>query len=188
MLAGGVPLDVLALVPSDGACPRQALPPGRVGVEEKVDGWRIVAIKEGRHVCLMSRTGKDHAARFPDIARAVAELPTRTAIIDGEVAVFDADLISRFHFLNDPPPADVTVTPLTYIAFDAIQVGTRDLRRRPLGDRRGELEELIAKSDILPARRLPDDGLKAWALVQERRWRYFAAENNEQRLARLVHG
>ena len=68
------------------------------GVKEKVDGWRIVAIKEGRHVYPMSRTGKDHATRFPDIARAVAELPTRTTIIDGEVAVFDADLIGRFHF------------------------------------------------------------------------------------------
>ena len=52
--------------------------------EEKVDGWRIIAVKDGRHVQLASRTGKDHAERFPDVARAVAQLRPRTAILDGE--------------------------------------------------------------------------------------------------------
>ena len=37
--------------------------------EEKVDGWRIVAHKDGRHGWLVSRTGRDHAARFPQIRR-----------------------------------------------------------------------------------------------------------------------
>jgi len=33
--------------------------------EEKLDGWRIVAHKEGPRVWLVSRTGRDHAGRFP---------------------------------------------------------------------------------------------------------------------------
>src|SRR5437870_4712511 len=64
---------------TDGRCPPNWFPPmhsvlakpfHRDGwvYEEKVDGWRIVAIKDGRFVRLVSRTGKDHAERFPDIA------------------------------------------------------------------------------------------------------------------------
>ena len=98
---------------------------------EKVDGWRIVAVKDGHHVQLVSRTGKDHAARFPDVAQTVAGLWARSAVLDGEMVVFDEQLISRFHFLNDAPPDGQTVTPPTFIAFDLIQVGARDLRARP---------------------------------------------------------
>lgn len=55
-----------------------------------------------------------------------------------------------------------------YIAFDVLQVRGRDLRARPLTDRRRALEDLIDGSDVLPVRRLPDDGLEAWAIVQTR--------------------
>jgi hypothetical protein len=32
------------------------------------------------------------------------------------------------------------------------------------------MEDEVDGSSVLPARRLPDDGLEAWALVQERRY------------------
>jgi bifunctional non-homologous end joining protein LigD len=51
--------------------------------EEKVDGWRIVAYKHGAAVQLVSRTGQDHARRFPDVARAIAKLSPRSLILDG---------------------------------------------------------------------------------------------------------
>jgi ATP-dependent DNA ligase len=47
--------------------------------------------------------------------------------------------------------------------------GHRDLRRRPLAERRRVLEGLLDDLDmVLPCRRLPDDGAKAWAVVEER--------------------
>ena len=55
--------------------------------EEKIDGWRMIAYKRGAAVQLVSRTSRDHTARFPDIARAIAKLSPRTLILDGEVAV-----------------------------------------------------------------------------------------------------
>lgn len=64
--------------------------------EEKIDGWRIVAYKAGRNVRLMSRRGIDHTARFQDVAKAVAALPGASLVLDGEVAVFDERLVSRF--------------------------------------------------------------------------------------------
>ena len=47
--------------------------------EEKVDGWRMLAYKDGDRVRLVSRNGVDHTRRFPDLAAAVAALPGRTA-------------------------------------------------------------------------------------------------------------
>jgi hypothetical protein len=63
--------------------------------EEKIDGWRMLAYKDGRTVRLESRNGVDHTRRFPDLAAAVAALPGRTLVIDGEVAIFDRQLRSR---------------------------------------------------------------------------------------------
>jgi bifunctional non-homologous end joining protein LigD len=45
--------------------------------EEKYDGWRMVAYKDGRHVRLVSRRGVDHTQRFAEIARALVDLRAR---------------------------------------------------------------------------------------------------------------
>src|SRR2546425_656328 len=50
--------------------------------EEKYDGWRIVAYKDGRNVRLVSRRRVDHTERFSEIASAVRRLPARTLILD----------------------------------------------------------------------------------------------------------
>ena len=42
--------------------------------EEKVDGWRIVANKDGDRVRLLSRHGRDHTRRFHDIPAAISLL------------------------------------------------------------------------------------------------------------------
>ena len=42
--------------------------------EEKYDGDRILAYKEGRRVRLLSRNGKDRTERFPRIAAAIESL------------------------------------------------------------------------------------------------------------------
>ena len=47
--------------------------------EEKIDGWRMLAYKDGRNVRLESRNGVDHTRRFPELAAAVAALPEADA-------------------------------------------------------------------------------------------------------------
>jgi bifunctional non-homologous end joining protein LigD len=76
--------------------------------DEKVDGWRMVAYKAGGTVRLVSRKGVDHKARFPDLVKAIAALSGPTLVLDGEVAVFDEKLVSRFEFLVEPHPEVAT--------------------------------------------------------------------------------
>src|SRR5712692_1572548 len=144
--------------------------------EEKIDGWRIVAYKHGAAVQLISRTGRDHTARFPDLARAIGKLSRRTVIPDGEVAVFDERLVSRFDLLGDSAPG-VVVTPPIFMAFDCLYRNGRDLRQQPLGERRHVLERVVAGELVLPVRRLPADGAEAWAEVQRQEYEGLVAKD-----------
>jgi ATP-dependent DNA ligase len=49
----------------------------------------------------------DHARRFPELTTAIARLAPATLVLDGEVAVFDEQLRSRFEWLRAPATADV---------------------------------------------------------------------------------
>ena len=68
--------------------------------EEKIDGWRMLAYKDGPRVRLISRNAVDHTARFRELAAAIAKLRADVLVLDGEVAVFDKELVSRFHLLG----------------------------------------------------------------------------------------
>jgi len=108
--------------------------------EEKYDGYRILAYKEGERVTLYSRNAKDRTATFISVAEAVAKLPFRTLLLDGEVLVFDRGRVSRFQLLQNQSAA------LEYAVFDCPYKSGRDLRSKPLRERRAELEDVIKKS------------------------------------------
>jgi bifunctional non-homologous end joining protein LigD len=135
--------------------------------EEKIDGWRIVAYKTGRTVRLISRRGVDHTARFGELARAIGALPGATLVLDGEVAVFDERLVSRFD-LSDPDP-EVLATPPVYMAFDVLYARGKDFRTRPLAARREILERIVENAPpVFAVRRLAGDGQAAWNEVERR--------------------
>jgi len=133
--------------------------------EEKVDGWRILAYKDGDRVRLVSRNGRDHTRRFAGIAAAVAKLAPRALVLDGEVAIYDEQLRSRFDWLREPDP-DAVATPPMFMAFDLLHQDGRELTGRPLRDRRTRLKSVVAGSEfVLPVRRLAKNGFEAWAEV-----------------------
>jgi bifunctional non-homologous end joining protein LigD len=145
--------------------------------EEKVDGWRILAYKDGGRVRLISRNGRDHTRRFRDIAAAVAKLPARTLVLDGEVAIFDQKFRSRFEWLREPDP-DAIATPPMFIAFDVLYRNGRELTGRPLRERRARLEDVVADADVvLPVRRLARNGFEAWSEVIARDCEGYVAKD-----------
>jgi bifunctional non-homologous end joining protein LigD len=106
--------------------------------------------------------------RRKSLAAAVDALEPPTLLLDGEIAVFDSQLLSHFEWIR-ARPKDVAATPPTLIAFDCLCVRGKDLRARPLRVRRNVLEEVVdCRQLVLPARRLAPDGFEAWAQVLER--------------------
>jgi hypothetical protein len=93
--------------------------------EEKVDGWRMLAFKDGQRVRLVSRNGVDDTERLQNIAAAIYRLPSERLILDGEVCSFDENLVSQFQYLPDPPPA-VTATPPVLTVSTMIETFARN--------------------------------------------------------------
>jgi bifunctional non-homologous end joining protein LigD len=86
----------------------------------------MLAYKDGARVRLVSRNGVDHTSRDPDVAAAFAQLKASTLVLDGELAVFDDHLRSRFEWLRDPDES-VVATPPVLIAFDVLYAKGRDV-------------------------------------------------------------
>ena len=144
--------------------------------EEKYDGYRILAYKEGDRVTLLSRSGKDKTGMFAGVAAAVSNLPWRTLLLDGEVVVFDNRGISRFQLLQD------LSSPPEYAAFDCLYKDRRDLRPEPLVRRRNLLKEILRPSRIGDAiflsAMLAPNGLEAFALARHKGFEGVVAKDN----------
>ncbi|MFB3819072.1 MAG: non-homologous end-joining DNA ligase [Candidatus Methylomirabilales bacterium] len=142
--------------------------------EEKYDGYRILAYKEGREVTLISRNARDRTADFPGVAAALAAAPAITCCLDGEVVAFDPRLVSRFQLLQQGGG------PLVYAVFDCLYLAGRDLRRAPLHARREALEGLAAEvPGLLLSRRLGPDGLAAYRLAARKGFEGLVAKDSQ---------
>jgi bifunctional non-homologous end joining protein LigD len=109
--------------------------------EQKFDGYRILARREGRRVTLLSRRWKDWTAAFPTVAEAVAALPCKRAILDGEVAVVMPDGRTSFQALQNA--IGQPGSSLVYFAFDLLALDGEDLRALPLEQRKERLAGLL---------------------------------------------
>jgi bifunctional non-homologous end joining protein LigD len=94
--------------------------------EEKYDGRLIVAYKDCTAVRLVSRAGKEHSRRFAELTAAIRALPPATLILDGEVAIFDGKLISRFEWSGSARGCRLDAA--VYMVFDRLYLDGRDLR------------------------------------------------------------
>jgi bifunctional non-homologous end joining protein LigD len=116
-------------------------------------------------------------AGVADLAAAVGRLSARTLVLDGEIAIYDQQLRSRFEWLREPDPDAVTTPPLL-MAFDVLYLDRRDQTARPLRDRRARLEDVVAGSELVfPVRRLAPDGLEAWKQVVERGYEGYVTKD-----------
>jgi bifunctional non-homologous end joining protein LigD len=140
--------------------------------EEKYDGDRVLAYKEGDRVRLLSRNGKERTDRFPRIAAAIRNLKPVTLLLDGEVVVFDGKKVSRFQLLQQGKGEPV------YAVFDCLFRDGKDLRREPLSARRAAMQKSIeAGKLLLPSRKLATNGLKAFRIAQQRGYEGIVAKD-----------
>lgn len=131
--------------------------------EEKYDGVRILAYKEGSNVVLISRNALDRTSQYPEIAAAIRRLMAETLALDGEIVVFDSRGVSRFQLLQQSRGRP------QYVVFDCLYRNGEDLRSKPLSVRRTALERSVKPCDsLLWGRRLATDGWKAFRAAARR--------------------
>jgi bifunctional non-homologous end joining protein LigD len=119
--------------------------------ELKLDGYRMIAGRDG-HVCrLYTRKGNDATSWFPEIVRALRALPVADFVIDGEVVMHDEAGRPSFQRLQRRArirrPMDVKRAslrqPATFYAFDLLGVMGHDMRGVALTDRKEVLRQLL---------------------------------------------
>jgi bifunctional non-homologous end joining protein LigD len=140
--------------------------------EEKYDGYRILAYREGKKITLLSRNAKDRTQSFSMVADAIKTLPDRTLLLDGEVVAFDKKLVSRFQLLQQGE------VPYVYMVFDCLYRNGKDLRGTPLPVRRSALEEAIGDTErLFASRRLADNGLEAFRVAKKKGYEGLVAKD-----------
>jgi bifunctional non-homologous end joining protein LigD len=140
--------------------------------EEKYDGVRMLAYKEGAKVTLMSRNDVQRNARYPEIAKAVARLKAKTLLLDGEIVVFDAKKVSRFQMLQQG------LGKPQYAIFDCLYKDGADLRNVPLTERRVALESSVTPTTLLLlSSRVAENGLKAFQIAKRRGFEGIVAKS-----------
>jgi bifunctional non-homologous end joining protein LigD len=141
--------------------------------EEKYDGDRILAYKEGSRVRLLSRNAIDRTGQFPQIAAGLRSLRPKRLLLDGEVVVFDRKGVSRFQLLQQGKGDPV------YAVFDCLFSDGRDLRTEPLSARREAMDESIDSGKfLLPSRRLAENGLDAYRVAKKRGYEGLVAKSS----------
>jgi DNA ligase D-like protein (predicted ligase) len=116
--------------------------------ELKLDGFRSIAFKTGGKVHLRSRNNKDFNASYPDIAKALANMPNET-VIDGEVVALDEAGRPSFSALQNYGSTDI---PILYYIFDVMVLDGVDVMREPLCRRRELLEQQILPNVVEPVK------------------------------------
>ena len=69
--------------------------------EIKFDGYRMLCRVDRGRVHFISRNGHDWTARFPELAKAAAQLPVERAMLDGEVVSLKPDGTTSFQALQN---------------------------------------------------------------------------------------
>jgi bifunctional non-homologous end joining protein LigD len=128
-------------------------PAGRLAewaVEMKWDGVRALAFISGGRLRLVSRTGKDISATYPDLAGLGGAVTASQALLDGEIVAFtdgrpDFEALQpRMHVSSADAAFRLSSTiPVSYLAFDVLHSDGVGLTSRSYLERRKTLDTIM---------------------------------------------
>ena len=128
--------------------------------ERKLDGIRLLAFKRGGNVKLFSRNRLPQNHCYPSVVDAVAALPHRDLILDGEAA-WD------------------TKSKVLYHVFDVMWIDGRDVRGMPLEERRALLKDLPLRAPLGRVAEVKD--ARPWDRACSEGWEGVIAKRRDSR-------
>jgi ATP-dependent DNA ligase len=97
---------------------------------------------------LQTRAGRDIAADFPAVAKAVATSPPAGTVVDGELCAWHEGKLSFEDLLRTRAAREQRKTALAYVLFDVLADAGTDVRDLPLRDRLAHLHALMADTAL----------------------------------------
>jgi DNA ligase 1 len=151
---------------------------GAVGdwlVDWKWDGIRAQVIRRAERTTIWSRGDELVVNAFPEIVQGAHSLPVDT-VLDGEILAWNIEgkrpepftrLQRRLNRLQVEPSFWPEI-PVSFIAFDLLEAGGKDLRQEPLAVRREMLERIFADAGVrFPLQISEAIQCDAWEAVQD---------------------
>ena len=126
--------------------------------ERKLDGIRMLAFKSRGEVKLYSRNRLPQ--HYPKVADAIANLPVKDAILDGEAAWNPSSKVA-------------------YHIFDVLWLDGRDVTVLPLDERRALLKQLPLRAPLGRVAEITDD--KPWERACSEGWEGVIAKRRDSR-------
>jgi DNA ligase D-like protein (predicted ligase) len=117
--------------------------------ERKLDGVRLLAVREGDRVWLLSRTGQRLNDTYPEVVEALAAQECADFTVDGEVVAFtggrtDFARLQRRMGLTRVRDIEASGVAVTYYVFDLLRLEGADTRQLPLRVRKSLLRRALS--------------------------------------------
>jgi len=150
------------------------LPAGDFLYEPKWDGFRAIVYRGDSDLYIQSRESKPLDRYFPELHDALLAALPPGCVVDGEIVIvtdhgldFDA-LQMRLHPAASRVEKLSRAVPSSFVAFDLLAEGGKDIRSAPQRMRRGKLERLMeGKGPPLHLTPLTEDRATAERWLQE---------------------
>jgi ATP-dependent DNA ligase len=126
-----------------------SLPEGGFLYEPKWDGFRAIVYRGTGDVYIQSRDLRPLDRYFPELHDTLLTALPDKCVIDGEIVIvsrrgLDFDLLQlRLHPAASRVAKLAGETPSSFVAFDVLAVGGKDVRDKPQTERRALLEKLL---------------------------------------------
>ncbi|MGW7610255.1 non-homologous end-joining DNA ligase [Streptomyces sp. NPDC054766] len=161
--------------------------PGDWIFERKLDGIRVLAVREGKTLTLLSRTGRHLDTTYPEIVDALAAQSSTDFTIDGEVVAFsrgrtDFARLQQRMGLTRRRDIEASGVAVSYYVFDVLRLQGADTRSLPLRTRKSLVRRALAYS--APLRMTPhrnEGGRELLADVCGRGWEGLIAKRADSR-------
>ncbi len=163
--------------------------------EPKYDGIRVLAYVTTTSAALITRNGKDKAAQFPEVTKALRRLASkakRPLVLDGEIVALVDGAPARFQELQQrmgvkDPHAIATLErrmPAALMVFDLLVDGDDVLVREPWTTRRARLEQRMRRRTsphLRVGETVPGDGGAMLRAARNAGWEGIIAKRTQAR-------
>ena len=118
--------------------------------EPKWDGFRCIVFRDGDELELGSRNDRPLTRYFPELVGLLLDALPQRCVVDGEIVIVTGEGLAFDTLQQRLHPAESRVrklaaeTPASFVAFDLLALGERDLTATPFRERRALLEGLVS--------------------------------------------
>ena len=143
--------------------------------ELKLDGCRCIGYFDQNGSCLRNKRNMELLPRFPELRELHRSISERT-VLDGELVVLQNGVpdffeLQRRTLLTDRFKIEMAAArhPASFVAYDCLYEGSRDIMDQPLLERKKILQSAICENRLIAiSRYIPTDGIGLFRAADEK--------------------